>query len=251
VPLDNQLDNEYTDHLMQGKSLPINLSSFVHQVQAIGQTDRPVIALSRAYTRLKTVYVTFYKQPKSWYYSAGKFYQGDDPLPNYPLKECNFFYHPQWVWQPSNFLNEQSPFPAFTEKGGFTFQFNTEVEAQIQIGSKLIPELPIRSSAEAYYQLRKCLGCHQPGSQYGVNILDREYRASKYILAFDCERQKNAGFSGLNTRTGDLITIKMLNFRHQDNDGVVWDKTYPDFQHTTLEYDAIMSITDAGVQVLE
>ena len=70
VTLDNQLDNEYTDHLMQGKSLPINFSSFVHQVQAIGKTERPVIALSRAFTRLKTVYVTFYKTPYKWVPSA-------------------------------------------------------------------------------------------------------------------------------------------------------------------------------------
>jgi hypothetical protein len=84
------------------------------------------------------------------------------------------------------------------------------------------------------------------------NILDRECRTSKFILAFDCEKQTNAGFSGLNTRTGDLITIKMLNFKHVDNNNNrTWDKTYPDFQHTTLEYDAIMTITDAGVQVLE
>ena len=120
-----------------------------------------------------------------------------------------------------------------------------------RIGSKLILELPIRSSAEAFYQLRKSLGSHQPGSTYALNILDREFRTSKFILAFDCERQTNAGFSGLNTRTGDLITIKMLNFNHRDNSGRVWEATYPDFQHTTLEYDAIMTITDAGVQVLE
>ena len=43
----------------------------------------------------------------------------------------------------------------------------------------------------------------------------------------------------------------MLNFQKRPNNGAVWDKTYPDFQHTTLEYDAIMTITDAGVQVLE
>jgi hypothetical protein len=59
ISLDNQLDNEYTDHLMQGNTLPINFSSFVHQVQALGGTDRPVITLSRAFTRLKTVFVTF------------------------------------------------------------------------------------------------------------------------------------------------------------------------------------------------
>ena len=255
VTLDNQLDNEYTDHLMQGKSLPINFSSFVHQVQAIGQTDRPVIALSRAFTRLKTVYVTFFKTPKLWKRTAdGKAIEEIVPAiepKGYPLKEANFFYHPQWVYQPRNFLNDSPIDPVAADLGGFTFQHNTEVEAQIQIGSKLIPELPIRSSAEAYYQLRKSLGSHQPGSSYAVNILDREYRTSKFILAFDCEKQTNAGFSGLNTRTGDLITIKMLNFKHIDNNNTTWEKTYPDYQHTTLEYDAIMTITDAGVQVLE
>ena len=251
VTLDNQLDNEYTDHLMQGKSLPINFSSFVHQVQAIGKTDRPVIALSRAFTRLKTVYVTFYKTPHLWNRVGNKMEETTTEPTGYPLKECNFFYHPQWVYQDTNFLNDAAQDPVAAEGGGFTYQHNTEVEAQIQIGSKLIPELPIRSSAEAYYQLRKSLGSHQPGSSYAVNILDREYRTSKYILAFDCERQTNAGFSGLNTRTGDLITIKMLNFKHVDNNNNTWDFTYPDFQHTTLEYDAIMTITDAGVQILE
>jgi hypothetical protein len=199
------------------------------------------------------VYVTFFKVPHKWVVSADntKLVETDESLPGYPLKECNFFYHPQWVYQPSLFLNDQNNNPVAAENGGFTFQHNTEVEAQVQIGSKLIPEMPIRSSAEAYYQLRKCLGCHQSGSYYGLNILDREFRTSKFILAFDCERQTNAGFSGLNTRTGDLITIKMLNFHKSPNNWAESDKTYLDFQHTTLEYDAIMTITDAGVQVLE
>ena len=82
-------------------------------------------------------------------------------------------------------------------------------------------------------------------------MIDREYRTRKFILAFDCERQTNAGFSGLKTRAGDLITIKVLNFKHVANNGETWAATYPEFQHTTLEYDAIMTITDAGVQVLE
>jgi len=174
VTLDNQLENAYTDHLMQGKSLPINFASFVHQVQAIGKTDRPVIAHSRAFTRLKTVYVTFFKQPKVWERDGDKLTELNIELPGYPLKECNFFYHPQWVYQPSLFLNDANPDPAAAENGGLTFQRNTEVEAQIQIGSKLIPELPVRSSAEAYYQLRKCLGQHKAYSSYEINILDRE-----------------------------------------------------------------------------
>jgi len=253
VTLDNQLDNEYTDHLMQGQSLPINFSSFVHQVQAIGRTDKPYISMSRAFNRVKTIYVTFYKVPKKWTLSSDntKLVQTEEELVGYPLKELNFFYHPQWVYQPGNFLNDANPNPTAAENGGFVFQHNTEVEAQLQIGSKLIPELPIRSSAEAFYQLRKCMGSHQAGSSYAVNVLDREFRSSKFILAFDCERQTNAGFIGLNTRTGDLITVRLANLKHVGNNNAVWDETFPDFQHTTLEYDAIMTITDAGVQILE
>jgi hypothetical protein len=220
--------------------------------------------MNRAFTRLKTVYCTFDKIPYVWKQTAA------DPTvvpemtttvaSDIPLKECNFFYHPQYVYQGGDnttrvvpwTINHQSNVEPFKSQQGFVFQHNTEVEAQLQIGSKLIPEMPIRSSAEAYYALRKALGSHGPGSIYSVNIPDREFRTNKFILAFDCERQTNTGFSGLNTRTGDLITIKLLNLTHRDNEGRDWGRpTYADFLHTALEYDAIMTISDAGVQVLE
>ena len=43
----------------------------------------------------------------------------------------------------------------------------------------------------------------------------------------------------------------MLDFKQMGNDGIEWERTYADFQHTTLAYNAIMTITDADVQVLE
>ena len=45
--------------------------------------------------------------------------------------------------------------------------------------------------------------------------------------------------------------MRLANLKHVGNNSAVWDETFPDFQHTTLEYDAIMTITDAGVQILE
>ena len=44
--------------------------------------------------------------------------------------------------------------------GENAYNHSKEIEFQMQIGSKLYPEYPIRSHAEAYYQLRKTLG-HQ------------------------------------------------------------------------------------------
>ena len=254
ITLDNQLDNEYTDHLMQGKGLPINFSSFVHSMQSVGATDKPVITMSRSFTRLKTVFVTFYRTPiiYFWNVATGTY----DPIPgavatHLPFREATFFYHPQYLY-PSDHNADTMNGQAY-ERGYYVFQWNSEVEMQMQVGAKMFPEIPIRSSAEAYYHLRKSLGSHKPNSSYAVNILDREYRSHKFIVAFDTEKQTNAGFSGLNTRAGDLITIKCNNLHHISNadNGVPMPDTIPEFMHTTLEYDAIINITDAGVTVLE
>ena len=249
ISLDNQLDNEYTDHLMNGKTLPINFASFVHQVQAIGGTDRPVITLSRSFTRLKTVFCTFYKQNKVYDYDNEVW---TDRFANHlPLRECNFFYHPQYFYPGDNNNSLFAPEQQAMQAGLYRFLYKTEPEIQIQVGAKLFPEIPMRSSQEAYYQLRKALGSHQPGSAYAFNIPDREYRSFKHIVAFDCEKQANVGFSGLNTRAGDLITIKCMGLQKTLNNGNVVAATVPDFLHTTLEYDAILSISDSGVTVLE
>jgi len=84
-----------------------------------------------------------------------------------------------------------------------------------------------------------------------VNVNEPESRSAEFIVAFDCEKQTNAGFSGLNTRTGDLLAVKRIYWQRTNNDGVVVPGTVPDFIHTTLEYDAILSISDQGVTVLE
>ena len=143
--------------------------------------------------------------------------------------------------------------PALMAQGWYAFQYRTQPETQLQVGSKPFPEIPMRSSSEMYFHLRKALGSHLPGSQYAININEHQYRSHAFIVAFDTEKQTNAGFSGLNTRAGDLITIKASGMRHlpnnhQDNK---FPNSQPDFMHTTLEYDAILTITDAGVTILE
>ena len=58
--LDNALDNSYAEHLLSGKSLPINYSTYVSQVsQMTGQ--KSAINVARALTRLKSLIVTFKK----------------------------------------------------------------------------------------------------------------------------------------------------------------------------------------------
>ena len=89
-----------------------------------------------------------------------------------------------------------------------------EFETQIQIGSKKYPETEMRSHAEAYYQLKKCLGI-QSSSVHSFDISASEYRNSKFIMGYDLEKQLGSGFTGISTRAGDLLQIK---FNHRDTD---------------------------------
>eukprot|EP00972_Heterocapsa_arctica_P076892 11342292-Heterocapsa_arctica.AAC.1 len=85
-----------------------------------------------------------------------------------------------------------------------------EHQMWVQVGSQKFLEYPITSRSEAFYHLRKAVGAH-------VSIYNRWYRTSKYILGLDLEKIAGAGFTGLSTKSGDLLTI---NFRDCDFNNV-------------------------------
>ena len=118
-----------------------------------------------------------------------------------------------------------------------------EFEYQLQIGSKLFPEYPIRSHNEAFYQLAKTLGV-QASAVHNFDINAREYRFNKLILGTDCEKVLDAGFTGLNTRAGDLMTVK---FDLKATTDLTLRK--PDRIHIVLHSDQILEIRDSGCQV--
>ena len=68
----------------------------------------------------------------------------------------------------------------------------------------------------------------------------------KFVLATDLEKLLGASFTGYNSRSGDLLTIKLRN---------AWDgtdvNTAPSQVHTVLHYDSVLQISDVGSQVLE
>ena len=209
--LDNALDNSYAQHLLSGKSLPISYNTFVSQLQSTNATDTNLINVSRALTRLKSVFVTLHRtnsdtvQRKFW----------------------NNFFSPM----------------QFENKDAFAHNSDGEFEFQLQIGSKLYPEYPIRSHNEAYYQLAKCLGV-QSSAVHNFDITAREYRSTKFILGTDCEKVLDAGFTGINTRAGDLMTVK-FDYRKADFD------RRADRIHIVLHSDQILEIRDSGCQVFD
>ena len=176
--LDNALDNSYAQHLLQGKSLPISYNTFVSQLQTISGQDAPLVNVSRALTRLKSVFVTLHKDIGVVWPSNRKFW--------------NTLFSPRGTDNGTNLIHNSEG----------------EFEYQLQIGSKLFPEYPIRSHNESYYQLAKTLGV-QASALHNFDIAAREYRFSKFVLGIDCEKVLDAGFTGINIRAGDLMSIKL------------------------------------------
>ena len=219
--LDNALDNSYAEHLLSGKALPINYNTYVSQMQSVasGQIGNVVLGqqdvrlnVTRSLTRLKSVFVSLFKS-----------------VNDLGSKQWNNFYSPMHAEAITNNKNQ--------------FSKNGEFHAQLQLGSKLFPEYPIRSHAEAYYQLRKTLGI-QSSNLHNFDIDSFAYRTNKFVWATDMERVLEAGFTGQNTRAGDILNIS---FKYNDA-----TQTRPATSvHIVLNSDNIIEIRDNGIQVFD
>jgi hypothetical protein len=220
--LDNALDNSYTQHLLSGKSLPISYNTFVSQMQTVAGPDI-AINVSRALTRLKSVFVSLEKN-----------LSGGDRGQLVARKTWNDFF---------------SPMSASNADGTFQHNPKGEFEFQLQIGSKLFPEYPVRSHTEAYYQLKKTLGV-QASAVHNFDVSAVEYRDHKFILGTDCEKVLDAGFTGINTRAGDLMTVKFKNASSGISSST-GTECLADRLHIVLHSDQIMEIRDVGIQVFD
>ena len=230
--LDNALHNSYVEHLLSGNSLPLSYNTFVSQMQTVAGQNDVLINVSRAITRLKSVFVTLHKD-----YEQGRGEFGGRKVWN------DFF----------------SPGNAENLPGILTHGSAQEFEFQLQIGSKLFPEYPIRSHQEAYYQLKKTLGV-QASSVHNFDIDANQYRDHGFILGTDCEKVLDAGFTGLNTRAGDLMTVKLK----YNSRGLPAEQGRPDAfnvwlascrladrMHIVLHSDQILEIRSSGCQVFD
>jgi proline iminopeptidase len=80
-------------------------------------------------------------------------------------------------------------------------------------------------------------------------ILD--YKAS-FFLSF--ENAPGSPFSGVSTRNGDLLTIKLKGCQHNNRLGAPIDvlpDSFPECMYVVLEYDAVCNVADLGVQMFD
>ena len=104
----------------------------------------------------------------------------------------------------------------------------------------------MHSLAEACYNLKKTLGIHGPNATDVVNINKTNYMQSNVVIGVDCEKLLGASYTGYNSRSGDLLTLRARN---------AWGGSQvsaaPEQVHTVLHYDAVLNVMDTSAQVLE
>jgi hypothetical protein len=264
VSFNTTTEDKFYNDLRSGNHLNIAFSSFVHSVNSVGKTENPTVTLSRAFHTLRNIFVTFYKKHFLFDNTNNKFTNLE--ATHFPLRESNFFYHPQFI-TPCHSVGDTGGLNTdkldqdiqtsglISFQGYYEYNSRTNVTAQCQIGNVQYPEQPITTSQQAYYHLRKAINVGD--SNYSMDILDREYRSHKFIMAFCFQKAPDLSFTGINTNSGDTVVLKFKNVAHKDPNGALMvvdgdaSVSYADFIHTTMEYDAVLTITANGVVLLD
>ena len=112
-----------------------------------------------------------------------------------------------------------------------------------------------KAEQEAFYELIKTIGAHEMSSTYALDILPREYRSWKHIMAVSFENAPGSAYSGLSTRAVDLLNIRLKNAHHVNDaefDGrEILPYSTPEYIYVVLEHDAVLNISDMGVSLFD
>ena len=107
----------------------------------------------------------------------------------------------------------------------------------------MFPEYPCTSMAQTFYQLKKALGIH--GSAFhSLAITNKQYMNEHFVIGVDTEKILEAGFTGLNTRAGDLMIV-----RGKGANATLG--TWATNMYIILHTDQILEIRDTGSQVFD
>ena len=197
ITLDNELDNEYTKTLLDGKSLPISFSTYINQEQVVSGS-KVSVNVNRSVSRLNSIFISFEN-------ASGTI-----------LKTVNNFHHPM----------------------GATYDYDNEITASVQLGSEVFPDYPISNLSESFVQLKKAvLGSD---NSKAINIDATGYRTNKFIMGVSLEKITEASHTGMNTRTGSLLTIMAS-----------CNSDLSSTMHLTMVSSQILQIQDTGNTVFD
>ena len=214
----NNLNNEYVKHLLEGNGLPITYTTYITQSQSVaGMTDISVPVI-RSVSKLVASFISFYKSG-----GPGAGYE-------YADKEFARFYHPR---QSHNPLDEG------------IYDKDKDLEFQIQLGSKLYPEYPCNSITQCFYHLRKALNLPM-FHQRSMNINFKQYRDRQFVFAFSFEKVPDSSYTGINTRAGQQMLLKV-----KPAGATIPANDMPDQLYITMLSEQILEIKDLGLKVFD
>ena len=217
VMLDSELQSQYAQLMLSGKALTLHVPLVVtHQQSIVG--ENPVISVTRAASRIRQIMWTFERQREA----------------DYDERESvvTDFSHPHrdLQWEDGQ-LSDIAHF-----------------ETRWQLGHKLLPTHPIRDIQTAWQHLRKALGiCWDKEAPLDITLA--EYRRDKYIGIVDCEKALGIAWSGLNSRSGDLLTGLFRGMTVPAFNGRVAMDNRMSQLHVCLLVDGIVEIHDSGTHV--
>jgi hypothetical protein len=121
--------------------------------------------------------------------------EANDKLKPNELKQGISFYHPMNNGS-DDVLKITNYNPAY------------ELEFQVQLGGKLYPEYPCRSVNECFKILKETLNLPEK-YQHSVGITFDEYIRNKFIFGMDFEKVPDVDWSGINTKAGQILIVKV------------------------------------------
>jgi len=217
VTLDSGLANEYAEILLSGKSLTLPINSYFTFQQAI-LGDNPVVSITRAASRLRHIFMTF---------------EGTLPPGVAAVKSVvNDFSHPRRLMK--------------LQPGQASDSVN--FETQFQLGHKKLPHNPMNTVHDYYNQLRRVFG-QLWDKEEPLDLEWSTYTKDRFIAAIDCEKALGVAYTGINSRSGDLLTLFLNKMNVPATPGVAARENFCKQVHIELVMEAVVAIRDNSVSV--
>ena len=235
IKVDSELQNKYDNHFMsEGGFINLRYTTYHSQIMKIVGDTNFNVNISRSLTYLTRIYTSFIKSPI-------KSNDSEHPA-DFWTKTYNTFYHS--LRKENRKLAKDTHVPEYVKANDIV------QSAQIQIGSKLFPDYPIRSSSEAYYFLKKAhnLNTVFHNHVHSLNINAREYLDHKFVMVFDTEMVNGhvAAFTGRNIKNGEQITLKM-----DLPTGTEGTARKPEDVHIVLEAEQVLEVRGTYVRAVD
>ena len=116
------------------------------------------------------------------------------------------------------------------------------MEWDAQIGSLKYPESPATSIPETFSLLRQAVAIHDESIRT-LNITPQSYLGTNFVIGVPLQTVPGGAFTGLNTRSGDLLTFRAKN--------VSQDAYNPGRIFVSMISEQLIEIREGSVAVLD